>query len=246
MALPQGIDFRATVGFVTDVSPNDFAGLGTTYPHTSAQGNTVGWESATANLESRDRTTGNIAQLAGINFQPNSGVLQPIFRINLPSAGSYIIRAAFGDASSAQTQYISIFDTASLITSLSAVATSGNSFADANGTVWAAAAWPSLNTTLTATFATTICRVKIGGGNAGANSTTIAYFYIESAAVAPSNGLNPTPFAKPGVGPNPARVGRQFAFMGSTKINPSRGIIAVGSSGGFGGGVGTSAIGSGA
>ena len=208
MALPQGIDFRATVGFVTDVSPNDFAGLGTTYPHTSAQGNTVGWESATANLDSRDRTTGNIAQLAGINFQPNSGVLQPIFRINLPSAGSYIIRAAFGDASSSQTQYIEILDTASLITSLSAVATSGNSFADANGTVWAAAAWPSLNTTLTATFATTICRIRIGNGGGGTNSSTLAYFYIESAAVA--------------------------------------GLTAVGSSGGFGGGIGTSAIGSGA
>jgi hypothetical protein len=48
----------------------------------------------------------------------------------------------------------------------------------------------------------------------------------------------------PGVGPNPARIGRQFAFMGSTYIRTSGGLIAIGSSGGAGGGIGTSGAGS--
>ena len=64
------------------------------------------------------------------------------------------------------------------------------------------------------------------------------------AAAAVTEGYTPPAWIKPGVGPNPARVGSQFAFMGSTFIKTRRGITAVGSSGGSGGGIGTSGAGS--
>jgi hypothetical protein len=54
MAYDQGIDFRATAGFVTDPSGCDKE-IATTanYPRTSAQGNTVGWEDAPGGVSNR-------------------------------------------------------------------------------------------------------------------------------------------------------------------------------------------------
>ncbi len=77
---------------------------------------------------------------------------------------------------------------------------------------------------------------------ASAPLSTLLSAVVQAAA---TQGLVLPQWIMPGVGPNPARVGRQFAFMGSTFIPSARkGIIAVGSSGGFGGGIGTSAVGS--
>ena len=46
MAFPQGIDFRATSGYVTDPTNCTYEignAFSATYPRTTAQGNTVGW-----------------------------------------------------------------------------------------------------------------------------------------------------------------------------------------------------------
>jgi hypothetical protein len=106
-----------------------------------------------------------------------------------------------------------------------------------------------------------------GGGNAGYNidiednlaatvsnafwssshgfwlAASVTFLAAATAAVA-TQGYVPPQWNAPGVGPNPARIGRQFAFMGSTFIKTRRGITAVGSSGGSGGGIGTSGAGS--
>lgn len=173
MAFPQGINFRATSGYVTDGANESFENAGTLYPRTTAQGNTVGWEQAVGNL--RDRSSSVDRRLAGINYI-NS---QSDYRIDLPSAGSYTIRAAFGDMSSVNDTLWSLLDTT---TSLATLATGTNvasgSFKDATDTVRTAAAWPGSNASITKTFSTTICRFR--GAAAAAN--IISHVYVEAAA----------------------------------------------------------------
>lgn len=190
MAYPQGINFRATLGFVTDGTneslENAANGSGISYPRTTAQGNTVGWESPVGNI--RDRTTGNDRRLAGINF---TGAVGWAFRFDLPSPGTYNVRAAFGDASSVNPTAYSLVDTSTVLAVLcTGTNNNANSFKDANNIEWTAAAWPASNTARTATFASTICRIR--SDDAGAN--LIAHVYVESAAATGTN-LTPGPGA---------------------------------------------------
>lgn len=74
MALPQGIAFRSTTGFVTDSSPDDCESStantsagnvsANSYLRTTAQGNTVGWERGSNELITRDRNAGD-GRMAG-------------------------------------------------------------------------------------------------------------------------------------------------------------------------------------
>jgi hypothetical protein len=187
VSFQQGCAFRNTFPFVSDAA-NDFfifggSGSSTPYPTLSTQGSNVGWESDFGTLDSRDRSSSIDHRLAGINFVGNSTGHQAVFRIDLPAAGNYNIRAAFGDNSSGQTIYASVLDTTTGIWFQSGTNVSAGHFIDAGGNDRTAAAWPGSNTLWPLAFSTTICRIKIGG-IVGASSTTIAYFYIESAAVA--------------------------------------------------------------
>lgn len=180
MSYPQGIDFRETVGFVTDSANCDFESgtvFGGNYPRTSAQGNTVGWEAA---VSPRDRNAANDARLAGINFFATAGTGD--YRFDLPAIGSYNVRLAMGDASNGQDAKCELFDTSSSLGVLSSGQTSGaNVFKDATNTNLSAASWPASNTLVNATFTTTICRFRVGGGTSVSGSTCIAHAYVESA-----------------------------------------------------------------
>jgi hypothetical protein len=177
MTYPQGINFRDTLAYVTDGANESFAtynGFNPTYPTTTAQGNTVGWEGAVGN--GRDRTTSNDRRLAGIQFTSSS---QVDFRFDLPAAGSYNIRIAAGDAGGVNNTNWSLVDgTTALVTLTSGTNSVANSFRDATNTVLTAAAWPSSNTAVTQTFATTICRFR----STSSGNDAIAHFYIESAS----------------------------------------------------------------
>lgn len=181
MAYPQGISFRQSSGYVTDVSPSTFEITDTVgsgipeYPRTTAQGNTVGYELGNpANSNPRNRNSGNDARLAGSHSIPDA--LQR-YRFDLPASGSYNIRVAAGDAVYSAATYVELFDT---ITSLGVLCSgstgAGNSFRDAANNIRTAAAWPGSNTAAAVSFATTIARFKLSTGS----STTIAHLYIES------------------------------------------------------------------
>lgn len=184
MSLPLGFNFRQTVGFVTDVAPAVFIGASSTYLYPfSAGGQNVGWDS-TADIDSRNRLNTNDARLAGIVFEANNGAAAKVFRLDLPAAGTYNIRVALGDASASQTIRWELLDNTTQLALINNVTTSAaNRFLDATGVERTNANWAANNVAITKTFATTTLFFKIGGSSAG-NSSTIAHFYIESAAAA--------------------------------------------------------------
>ena len=184
MAYPQGINFRDTLGFVTDGANEDAQvrlgdGL-SSYPWTTAQGNNVGWEQS-LNIGSdhaRDRNSGNDRRLAGIQYNGNTN--QCDFRFDLPSTGDYKIGLSAGDASYSTTVSIELLDTTTSLGTLASGSTgAANSFKDATDTIYTAAAWPGSNTLVTKTFATTICRFRLASGA----TYNITHAYVEVASV---------------------------------------------------------------
>ncbi len=177
MSLPQGINFRSTSAYVTDGADHTYEiGLGNNYPRTTPQGNTVGWETATG--DARNRSTSNDTRLAG--FARTTGTAVGTYRIDLPSAGSYSVRVAAGDASYASGVKVEAFDTSTSLGVLASTSTTAaNKFRDATNAEHTAANWPANNASATLTFATTICRIKTGIASGG--STALAHVYVASA-----------------------------------------------------------------
>jgi len=176
MAYPQGINFRATLAFVTDGANEDWISDPNTviiYPYTTVQGNTVGWEQ-TLGDSTRNRNSGIDRRLAGVHFNGNSA--QVDFRLDLPSASDYNIRLAAGDDSYGQNVNISLLDTTTSLGALSSGTTSGSGkFKDAVNTEYSSANWPGSNASVTKTFATTICRFRLASGA----TNHIAHAYVE-------------------------------------------------------------------
>lgn len=160
MSLPAGFNMRATLAFVTDVSPDTFANAtADAFPVSYPNGITGGWEQNTNTNQTRDRTTAN-PHLAG--FGGNSTNVDTTFRINLPSPGSYAIQLAAGDSSYAANEAIEIFDTATSLVSYNTTTGAANKYMDATGAILTPAAWAAGTNgrggVLTKAFATTILR----------------------------------------------------------------------------------------
>lgn len=182
MALPQGINFRGSLAFVTDGATEsaEYAGGSVTYPRTTAQGVTVGTESNLFN--NANRTTSFDPRLAGIYYTSSAG---PAFRIDLPSSGSYNVRIAAGDGIGPNRSEWDLYDSTTLLANLTTGSTVAGHFKDAQNVDYAAASWPGSNSVRNFTFSSTICRLKsaVTTGN-----TVLAHFYVESAAPAPPIG----------------------------------------------------------
>lgn len=168
MAYPQGIAFRSTSGYVTDTSPDDvetstadtdFGNVSAdSYPRTTPQGNTVGWELGVNQLITRNRNSAH-GRLGG-KHQGNDAT----FRLDLPSTGDYSIRVAAGESSYSTPTVSELFDTSSSLGALTSGSTSaGNKFKDATDVERTSAAdWEANNAAVTKTFTTTICRFLVG------------------------------------------------------------------------------------
>lgn len=179
MALPQGINFRASSGYVTDSANHDYELAGTygNYPRTTAQGNSVGWESGGGYVDSRNRNSGVDARLAGCNIA-GAGAGQCIYRIDLPSSGSYVVRFAAGDANYVCDVAWDLADTTTQLRVLSTGSTSaGGRFNDATDTEYTSANWPGSNSSVTDSYSSTILRVR----TTAAADQRIAHLYVESA-----------------------------------------------------------------
>ena len=187
MAFPAGFNFRASVGFVTDTSPDVYIGDSgapptSQYPTTFSNGVTGGYENlGTFDVGSRDRSTTN-PQLAGNQFaQTNNQQM----RFDLSAAGSWNIQVASGDASYSTTCHIELFDTTTSLGILFNGSTgAANSFFDATGAILTAASWLAGTNgrggVLTKTFSTTICRflMDVTGGK-------LTHVYISAAGGGP-------------------------------------------------------------
>lgn len=186
MSLPQGINFRSTAGYVTDGANEDAeldSGTGNAnYPRTTAQGNSVGWETASSTYNTRDRSAGNDRRLAGINFNGSTGKFD--YRIDVPSAGVYKIIVAMGDPSYAQTVDCELFDgAASLGVIISGSTGAANSFKDQNNQTWTAATFFANTSMLQITMSSTILRFRFG--SVGGITGQVAHIYVESASSGP-------------------------------------------------------------
>ncbi len=194
MSFQQGTDFRSGAAYVTDPAGCTYEigyyGNLTSYPRTTPQGNTVGYEPHALNADVRDRDNSVDPRLAGFTFTDTTHQL--VFRIDLPAAGDYNIGLACGDVFSATgANYIELFDNTTSLGVLINGSTSGaNRWLDATGTERTNVTWPTSNAMVTKTFASTILRIKLGNGSTIRG--LISHLWVESAAtgttIAPGKG----------------------------------------------------------
>src|SRR5271157_2715224 len=90
----QGFDFRNTKAFVSDPSGSTYVLPTLAYP-TTVNGVTFGWAN-TFLVEGRDRNATLDPRLAGVNLVTNGS--PATFYVDLPSAGTYNVALALGDA----------------------------------------------------------------------------------------------------------------------------------------------------
>lgn len=188
-----GFDFRNTQAFVTDPSYATYV-IGDTYPTTRTVNGvsvTFGWETFTGGA-GRDRSNTVDSRLAGINFTANT-IATITFRVDLPASGAWNIGLALGDAAAgnAQTNYVVVEDGTTPLITFSPLSTSTTVFGDAAGNTWTPAAWPGSNVTVSKTFASTICRVVLGG-TVAINSSCIAHLRLTQSTTAFTKALADT------------------------------------------------------
>lgn len=166
-------NFRNTLGYVTDGAGRTYVNGSDLYA-TVRDGHTFGWVAASSG--SVDRDAGIDVRLAGLNYETGA---DRDFQFDLPSAGTYLIGLAMGDASFALTnQKIEIYDNATLRLTIGPHNVSAGEFWDASDVKYSAANWPGSQTPVSLVFATTtlIMRLKAAGG-----TTAVAHLSIDTA-----------------------------------------------------------------
>ena len=173
----QGFDFRNTPTFVTDPSGDAYVLPTTAYP-TKGNGVTYGWLK-TSLVTGRDRNATLDPRLAGINYVDNGA--PATFYVDLPSAGTYNISLAMGDASFEQCWVqcqVQFLDGSTVLATLNEGETKKGYFYDAMGNNWSAAAWPPSNLSQQVTLTGTRLTVVVGTNKATGDFTTIAFLGV--------------------------------------------------------------------
>jgi hypothetical protein len=176
----KGFNFRQTSGFVTDAAGDACVTSGDNYPVVFANGITGGFSVAVG--QDRDRDGGIDARLAGLVYA--SASTPATFQIDLPSAGTYDIRLAIGDASFANgtATAVTVRDNATDLITLTGLSPGAGQFYDATGVLRTSAAdWVSNNAASTQVFASTTLYVVLNPGGAVASPTPFAHISINDA-----------------------------------------------------------------
>ena len=187
----QGFDFRNTAGFVTDPPGDTYVLPSTAYP-TEGSGVTYGWVN-TLSPQGRDRISSQDPRLAGINFVANGA--PATFYVDLPSAGTYNVSLAMGDAGYEQCWVqcqIQFLDGSTVLGTLTKGLTNENYFYDAQGNNWSAAQWPANNLTQQFTLSGTRLIVVVGTSHSTGDFTPVAFLGVAQASP-PSFSLSPAP-----------------------------------------------------
>ena len=173
----QGFDFRNTSTFVTD--PAGDVGVFPTTPYpTQGSGVTYGWAN-TSLVQGRDRIATEDPRLAGVNFATNG--TPATFKVQLPSAGTYNVSVALGDAGylscwvGCQVQF---YDGSTLLATVTRVSDGQNYFDDARSNNWSAAAWPSSNLQQQVTLAGSLLTVVVGTNQNTGDDTPLAFLGV--------------------------------------------------------------------
>ena len=173
----QGFDFRSSARFVTD-PPGDTYVLPTTAYPTKSNGISYGWVK-TSLVQGRDRSASLDPRLAGMNYVNNGS--PATFYVDLPSAGTYSLALALGDAGYQQCWVqcqIQFMDGNTVLATVAGGSLGQGYFYDAQGYKWSAAAWPGSNLIRQVTLTGTRLTMVVGTNNATGDSTTVAFLGI--------------------------------------------------------------------
>jgi uncharacterized membrane protein len=173
----QGFDFRNTAGFVSDPSGDTYVLSTTAYP-TKGSGVTYGWVK-TSLISARDRNAKLDPRLAGINLANNGA--PATFYVDLPSAGTYNLSLALGDAGYQACWVqclVQFLDGGTVLATLIEGPTNLGYFYDAQGKNWSAAAWPTSNLSQQVTLAGTRLTVVVGTSKSTGDSTPMAFLGV--------------------------------------------------------------------
>jgi uncharacterized membrane protein len=173
----QGFDFRNTASYVTDPA-GDTGVLPTTAYPTKGSGVTYGWVK-TSLVTGRDRNAKLDPRLAGINYATNGA--PATFYVDVPSAGSYSLALALGDAGyqSCWVQcQIQFLDGSTVLDTVTVGSEQLGYFYDAQGKNWSAAQWPKSNLSQQVTLAGSRLTVVVGTNKASGDSTPLAFLGV--------------------------------------------------------------------
>ncbi len=154
MPITIGVDCRTTLGYVSGGASgnggnvNYYAELASAvldYP-VSFGGTTIGWEDSNANGNSRDRDNTLDVRLAGCMIEGAGATSN--FRIDLPTAGTYSIQVALGDAYGAHANMqLTIKDDTTTKVTISGSTLGANQWFGADNVLYtSSAAWAAANT----------------------------------------------------------------------------------------------------
>lgn len=188
MSFKQGINFRDTSGFVANPVDHtaQWGAFNTAgaYPITSPQGTNYGWTSLGAGTAGSrfNMSTSVDPRLAGANSPRENGQLE-VWRIDLPSPGDYILRAAFGSMGAPTSRGVGcdLYDNTTFVREictrrLGAAYTAGT-FIDATNVVRSSATdWVNNNATIVETFNSTVLHLHL---QVNSWRALIAHFYVE-------------------------------------------------------------------
>lgn len=180
MAVDIGIDFRETFGGATDPANCTYC-LGEAYPVTRL-GHPLGWYNAsvpatilTANRSAVDGRHG------GINFTASN--VERRFFLGGLNVGLTTFHLANGDTSARGPQIVRILDSdgSTVLHTISTGAIAANTYNDATGTNFSAAAWVTSESGQVVTISGTSIWVQVGVGGDGSDYHAIAHFRVVQA-----------------------------------------------------------------
>ncbi len=173
----QGFDFRNTKTFVADPAGSTYVLATTAYP-TQGNGITYGWVN-TSLVQGRDRNAKLDPRLAGVNLITNGS--PATFYVDLPSAGTYNLSLAMGDAGYQECWVqcqIQFLDGNTVLATVTRGSTNLGYFYDAKGNNWSAAAWPASNVKQQVTLTGSRLTVLVGTNQATGDTTPIAFLGV--------------------------------------------------------------------
>jgi hypothetical protein len=190
MPFDFGFDFRLSAGYVTDpaYAVGVLGGATHAYPFTFTNGNGVsinaGW--VTNTYDRTDRVSTGDPRLAGTNAIDASTPPRD-FKIDLasgsaPGAGGYTVALAAGDPGGFGPYIaLAVKDNTTAFITLPYQNVGSTNMIDATGTVRSLANWPSLNTPVSRTFASTTCVVSVsdGTGSSGQMACLVHFRLIQ-------------------------------------------------------------------
>ena len=172
-----GFDFRNTSTYVTDPPGDNYVLATTAYP-TNGNGVTYGWVN-TYFVQGRDRNAKVDPRLAGVNLATNGS--PATFYVDLPSAGTYDLSLAMGDAGYQECWVqcqIQFLDGNTVLATVTGGPTNLGYFYDAKENNWSAAAWPTSNVSQQVTLTGKRLTVVVGANQATGDMTPIAFLGV--------------------------------------------------------------------